>query len=56
MTSSRVKEPVPAARALELLAEQKGQSLDRDCVEALMDKLRPRPNTIPLAPRPRYPV
>jgi len=54
MTSSRIKDQVSSVRALDLIEEQKGHSLDVDCVEALVDKLRPRPETIPLSSQPRY--
>jgi HD-GYP domain-containing protein (c-di-GMP phosphodiesterase class II) len=49
MTSSRVREPLQSGRALELLEESKGESFDSDAVEALVDKMKPQPRTVPLA-------
>jgi putative nucleotidyltransferase with HDIG domain len=51
MTSSRVREPLSRDGALDGLESRKGRSLDGDCVEALVDTLRPRPTTIALSPR-----
>jgi HD-GYP domain-containing protein (c-di-GMP phosphodiesterase class II) len=48
MTSSRVREPLESARALELLEASKGENFDTDAVEALVDKMRPQPHSIPL--------
>ena len=53
LTSSKLRQPLSSQSALERLENSKGRSLDSDCVEALVDKLRPPPRTIPLAPRPR---
>lgn len=50
MTSSRVRGPLSSDEALHALRGNRGQSLDGDCVDALVDKLRPRPETIPLMP------
>jgi putative nucleotidyltransferase with HDIG domain len=51
MTSSRVRSPLPSAEALTELRSSRGSSLDGDCVDALVDKLSPRPESIPLVPR-----
>ena len=37
--------------ALDRIREARGQSLDGECVEALVDKLTPRTRTIPFAPQ-----
>jgi putative nucleotidyltransferase with HDIG domain len=50
MTSSRVKERLSRDEALERLEALKGEQLDADCVEALIDTLRPRAAAIPLSP------
>jgi putative nucleotidyltransferase with HDIG domain len=50
MTSSRVRRPLQSPAALDRLREARGQGFDGDCVDALVDKLRPRPSTIPLKP------
>ena len=52
MTNCRVRERMPSERALELLQAARDESLDADCVDALVDKLKPRARTIPLGPRP----
>ncbi len=52
MTSCRLSTPLPSARALDRLTECKGAGVDSDCVEALVDRLRTTPQTIPLAPAP----
>lgn len=52
MTSSRLKQRMTSDRALGTLRERKGETVDTDCVEALVDKLKPRPRTIPLAHSP----
>jgi len=54
MTSSRIKEPVSSQVALERLEQEKGSSMDADCVDALVERMRPRSNTIPLSSQPRY--
>jgi HD-GYP domain-containing protein (c-di-GMP phosphodiesterase class II) len=55
MTSSRVRAPIAAPRALEQLQAQKGDGYDRECVEAFTDQLRPRTTCcIPLS-RPARP-
>ena len=50
MTSSRLKQRLTSDRALGTLSDCRGETVDTDCVEALLDKLRPRPTTIPLGP------
>jgi len=50
MTSSRVRDTLSSREALDRLSEMKGDTFDGDCVEALVDKLRPRPRTLPLTP------
>jgi putative nucleotidyltransferase with HDIG domain len=52
MTSCRLTAPLPSARALDQLTERKGETVDSDCVDALVDRLRVTPKTIPLAPLP----
>ena len=52
MTSSRLRTPLPSGRALDQLSERKGESVDSDSVEALVDRLRTTPKTIPLASMP----
>ena len=52
MTSCRLHTPLPSERALDRLTERKGETVDTDCVEALVDRLRKVPKTIPLAPMP----
>jgi HD-GYP domain-containing protein (c-di-GMP phosphodiesterase class II) len=53
MTSSRVKDKIPSGKALERMESTRGESLDADCVDALVTKLKPRSGkgTIPLAIR-----
>ena len=48
MTSSLIKEPMPSMRALDALSDRRGEAYDADCVDALVDKLRPRSRTIPI--------
>jgi len=50
MTSSRIRVRLSRDEALAQLSERKGERLDSDCVEALVDSLKPRPYVIPLAP------
>ena len=50
MTTCRLRTPIPSERALDSLSEHKGETVDSDCVEALVDRLRVTPTTIPLAP------
>ena len=50
MTSSRVRGQLSSDEALHQLQSTRGVSLDGDCVDALVDKLKPRPQTIPLMP------
>ncbi len=52
MTSCRLRAPLPSERALDQLTERKGETVDSDSVEALVDRLRTTPKTIPLAPMP----
>jgi len=52
MTSCRLRRPLASGRALDQLTERKGQTVDSDSVEALVDRLRTTPKTIPLAPMP----
>jgi putative nucleotidyltransferase with HDIG domain len=51
MTSSKVRKPLAADEALHELHGNRGQSLDGECVEALVDKLTPRSRSIPFAPQ-----
>ena len=53
MTSSRIKKKMPSGQALEKMQSSRGASLDAECVDALIAKLRPRTGsgTIPLAVR-----
>ena len=46
---SRVGETLPADRAQEALREKSGSQFDADCVDALLDALRPRPTYVPLS-------
>lgn len=48
MTSSRVREPLPRDKALGYLHDTRNTIHDADCVDALVDKLKPTPRTIPL--------
>ncbi len=50
MTTCKLRTPIPSERALDQLTELKGESVDSDSVEALVDRLRKTPKTIPLAP------
>jgi two-component system response regulator RpfG len=52
MTNCRVRKRLSSDRALGLLRSSRDESLDGECVDALVDKLKPHPTTIPLAPRP----
>jgi putative nucleotidyltransferase with HDIG domain len=49
MTTSQVREPVSSERALGVLKEKRGSYFDDDCVNTLVDALRPRPTHIPLS-------
>ena len=49
MISSRVKAPLSREEAIRRLHQMKGQTLDTDCVEALISKLKRRAETIPLS-------
>jgi putative nucleotidyltransferase with HDIG domain len=51
MTSTLLSEPLSSQIALERLEEQRGRKYDADCVDALVDALRPRARSIPLSPR-----
>lgn len=48
MTSSRVRGPLSSGEALHALQGTRGRSLDGECVDALVEKLKPRPRSIPL--------
>jgi putative nucleotidyltransferase with HDIG domain len=48
MTKSRVREPLPTESALMRLREARGTLYDGDCVDALVDRMKPRAVTIPL--------
>jgi putative nucleotidyltransferase with HDIG domain len=50
MTSSRVRGPLSSEEAMQRLRSTRGQSLDGECVDALVDKLTPAPESIPLTP------
>ena len=50
MTSTQLTKPMTTGKALDRLSECKGETVDSDCVEALVDRLRVVPATIPLAP------
>ena len=52
MTSCRLTAPLSSARALDQLTERKGETVDSDCMDALVDRLHVTPKTIPLAPAP----
>jgi putative nucleotidyltransferase with HDIG domain len=52
MTSTRLAPPLSGQVALDKLREQRGLKYDADCVDALVDTLRPRSQSIPLSPRP----
>jgi len=47
MTSSRLRDRLSNEEALDRLRSNKGESLDADCVEALVGKLKPPPGSIP---------
>lgn len=49
MTSSRLRDPVRSEEALERLQSSRGAAFDPDCVDALVDKLKPSSRTIPFA-------
>ncbi len=50
MLSSRIKTPLPREEAIRQLDQMKGRTLDTDCVEALLSKLKRRADTIPISP------
>lgn len=50
MTTCRLRTPLSSECALNRLSERKGKTVDADCVEALVDRLRVTPTTIALAP------
>lgn len=50
MTSSKVRETMEPVAALDRLKEIRGEAYDADCVDALIDALRPRAKSIPLSP------
>ena len=49
MTSSRLRDPLPKDAAMARLQSTRGESLDAECVDALVDKLKPSPGSIPFA-------
>jgi len=49
MTSSKLRETLAPEKALARLQSTRGESLDADCVDALVDKLKPTPGSIPFA-------
>jgi len=49
MTTTSLRRRLPQAEALAAMDDQKGVSLDSDCVEALADRVRPQLRNIPLA-------
>jgi putative nucleotidyltransferase with HDIG domain len=49
LTMSRLREPMSRDQAIAFLESRKGETLDADSVRALVDTLKPRPATIPLA-------
>lgn len=49
MTTSRIGTPIRIDKALGMVREQRGRQFDRECVDALVDALKPRATTIPLA-------
>jgi len=50
MTTSRLMQPLTQEAALNKMQSLKGEMFDADCIDALIDTLRPRPNVIPLTP------
>lgn len=50
MTSSLVRDQLQNREALARIRELAGEQLDGDCVDALSDRLSPRPRTLPLTP------
>ena len=54
MTSTRLREPTSSQNALKMLAARRGQDFDSDCVDALVDRLKPRRDVLPLSARPTY--
>lgn len=49
MTTSLVREKMTSDRALGLLRDKRGEHFDPDCVDALVDAVRPRPRAVPLS-------
>jgi putative nucleotidyltransferase with HDIG domain len=49
MTTSKVRETVSFDGALSILEEKRGSAFDADCVDALVEALRPRPTYVPLS-------
>jgi len=47
MTSSRMRDPLSNQEALAMLRSKSGESLDAECVDALVGKLKPPPGSIP---------
>ncbi len=54
MTSSRLREPTSSQDALKMLKARRGQDFDPDCVDALVDRMKPRRDVLPLSDRPTY--
>ena len=54
MTSSRLRQPTSSQNALRMLAARRGQDFDSDCVDALVERMKPRRDVIPLSTRPTY--
>ncbi|MCP3980112.1 MAG: HD domain-containing protein [bacterium] len=51
MTHGCIKQPLTSAEAMDRLRETRGQIHDADCVDALVDKAKPRTTSIALSPR-----
>ena len=49
MTSSRLRDPLSPDEAMNKLESARGESFDAECVDALVDKLKPPPGSIPFA-------
>lgn len=49
MTMTRVGTPMSSERALDRMRDTRGAQFDPDCVDALVDALRPRPRRVPLS-------
>jgi two-component system response regulator RpfG len=51
MTTTRLTSPLSNGKAMDRLDSFKGVSLDADCVDALVDRLKPLPRSVALSPR-----